>query len=458
MNNWPKFLPHPTSWAKGFVLSISFWLILSVLWPNAYYYSYRFSRTYWYTIRSSDFQAVITFAWLCQILLFAFYHWGVTKVAEWGEIRRHNQQPPTVSAWHHWREGIIAFLTLPAAILMGIPAIAIFMLPVNSSSGALVALILGSAIASAYLYHFRFAKLLKILFKLLGIFYADLLKIFELLLVPIVSGTPFFVLTVVTAQIMPKQLLPLTTFLLVICVLLSGIVGYAALQYWSAHLVNWAATWWPADSPGYSRLQARKAWKHNKTATSQSFVRHTTSWQLAANDATNLIYLNFISLILAFFGYVLFGDLSELTQTQEEILGLVAVLAWVALWHFWGWRREVEIARGKPEAKKSQSSAKKKRSPNSNSPPSNPVEQELNQLKATIARVNRMKPVRRSTQPTPEIAEWYVFRSGEAKGPYTKLQLWEIQEITARTKVRRGEAEWQRAGEIPELGAYLTQK
>jgi hypothetical protein len=390
-------------------------------------------------------------------LLFAFYHWGVTKVAEWVEIRRHNQQPPTVSAWQHWREGVIAFLTLPAAIVMGIPAIALFMLPVNSSSGALVALILGSAIASAYLYHFRFAKLLKILFKFLGIFYADLLKIFELLLVPIVSGTPFFVLTVVTAQIMPKQLLPLTTFLLVICVLLSGIVGYAALQYWSAHLVNWAATWWPADSPGYSRLQARKAWKHNKTATSQSFVRHTTSWHLAANDATNLIYLNCLSLILAFFGYVLFGDLSELTQTPEEILGLVAVLAWVALWHFWGWPREVEIARGKPEAKKSQSSAKKKRSPNSNSAPPNPVEQELNQLKATTG-MNRMKPVRRSAQPTPEVPQWYVFRSGEAKGPYTKLQLWEIQEITARTKVRRGEAEWQRAGEIPELAAYLTQK
>jgi hypothetical protein len=51
-----------------------------------------------------------------------------------------------------------------------------------------------------------------------------------------------------------------------------------------------------------------------------------------------------------------------------------------------------------------------------------------------------------------------VFRSGEAKGPYTKLQLWEIQDITARTKVRRGEAEGKRGGEIPELAAYLTQK
>jgi hypothetical protein len=450
MNNWPKFLPDPTSCARGFALSISFWLIVSLLWPNAYYYSYGFSRAYWYNIRNSDFDAVMTFAWLCQILLFAFYHWGVTKVAEWLEIRRHNQQPPTVSAWHHWREGIIAFLTLPAAILMGIPAIAIFMLPVNSYSGALIALILGTAIASAYLYHFRFAKLLKIILKFLWIFYADLLKILELLLVPTLTGTPFFLLTVATAEIVPIQLLPLTTFLLVICVLLTGIVGYAALQYWSAHLVNWAVMWWPADSPGYSRLQARKAWKHNRTATTQSFVRHTTSWHLAANDATNLIYLYLIANVLGLFGFLLFGGSKEGAQTLEVILGSAVALVWVAVWHFCGWPREVEIAGGKPEAKK-------RRSPNSNSPPPNPVEQELNQVKAASG-MNRMKPVRRSTQPTPEVPQWYVFRSGEAKGPYTRLQLWEVQEITARTKVRRGEAEWQRAGEIPELAAYLTQK
>lgn len=78
----------------------------------------------------------------------------------------------------------------------------------------------------------------------------------------------------------------------------------------------------------------------------------------------------------------------------------------------------------------------------STSPTSNPVEQ-------------RVKPVR---QATPEISEWYVFRSGEAEGLYTRLQLWEVQKITARTKVRRGEADWQRAGEISELAKYLTEK
>lgn len=405
---------------------------------------------YWYSIRNSDFEAIMTFAWLCQIWLFAFYHWVVTKVAEWMETRTNNQPLAAVSTWQHGREGIIAFLTLPAAILMGIPAIAIFMLPVNSPSGGLIALILGTAIASSYLYYFRFGQLLKNIIRPLWVFVVNLLKVFELLLVPIATGSPFFLLTISTAKIIPQQLLPLTTFCLVVCVFLSGIVGYAALQYWSAHLVNWVATWWPAQSPGYSNLQTRIAWKHNKTVTKQSLIRHSTSWNLAANDATNLIYINLISVILGFFGYLLFGDSSKWTQIEEEILGLVALLAWIALWHFWGWRSEVEIASGKPEGKK-------RRSTNSNSPPPNPIEQELNQLKAESG-MNRMKTVRRVAQPTPEVPEWYVFRSGEAKGPYTKLQLWEIQNITARTKVRRGETEWVRAGEIPELVRYLTEK
>jgi hypothetical protein len=66
----------------------------------------------------------------------------------------------------------------------------------------------------------------------------------------------------------------------------------------------------------------------------------------------------------------------------------------------------------------------------------------------------RVKPAKQST---PEVADWYVFRSGP-KEPYTKLQLSEVQKITARTKVRRGEADWQRAGEIPELAKYLSEK
>ena len=70
----------------------------------------------------------------------------------------------------------------------------------------------------------------------------------------------------------------------------------------------------------------------------------------------------------------------------------------------------------------------------------------------------KTKPSKKPKQTTPEVADWYVFRSGKAEGPYTKLELWEVQKITARTKVRRGEGDWQRAGEVSELTKYLTDK
>ena len=112
-------------------------------------------------------------------------------------------------------------------------------------------------------------------------------------------------------------------------------------------------------------------------------------------------------------------------------------------------------------ARQRRAAKQKERSQDSTAPAPNPIEQELNQLSAD-AGATRMRPVRQATpvvrQATPEVADWYVFRSGKAEGPYTKLQLWEVQKITARTKVRRGEAEWQRAGEVSELAKYLSDK
>ncbi len=67
----------------------------------------------------------------------------------------------------------------------------------------------------------------------------------------------------------------------------------------------------------------------------------------------------------------------------------------------------------------------------------------------------KLKAVKKAA---PEVADWYVFRSGKPEGPYTALQLWEVQKITDRSKVRRGEADWQRAGEVPELAKYLSKK
>jgi hypothetical protein len=70
----------------------------------------------------------------------------------------------------------------------------------------------------------------------------------------------------------------------------------------------------------------------------------------------------------------------------------------------------------------------------------------------------KTKPSKKPKQTTPEVADWYVFRSGKVEGPYTAVQLREVQKITARTKVRRGEAVWQRAGEVSELAKFLTDK
>ena len=64
-----------------------------------------------------------------------------------------------------------------------------------------------------------------------------------------------------------------------------------------------------------------------------------------------------------------------------------------------------------------------------------------------------MKPAK---QAAPEVSDWYVFRSGKAEEPYSKLQLWKVQKITDHTKVRRGKSDRQPADEIPELAKYLT--
>lgn len=93
-------------------------------------------------------------------------------------------------------------------------------------------------------------------------------------------------------------------------------------------------------------------------------------------------------------------------------------------------------------ARQRRAAKQERRSQNSTSPTPSPVEP-------------RVKPAK---QAAPEVSDWYVFRSGKAEGPYSKLQLWEVQKITDRTKVRRGKSDRQPAGEIPELAKYLTEK
>ena len=124
----------------------------------------------------------------------------------------------------------------------------------------------------------------------------------------------------------------------------------------------------------------------------------------------------------------------ELRQTMIQVrfalipIGMTLISAYLYQYDIW--------------ARQRRAAKQERRSQNSTPPTSSPVEPQV-------------KPAK---QAAPEVADWYVFRSGEAEGPYTALQLWEVQKITARTKVRRGEADWQRAGEIAELKKYLSEK
>ncbi len=139
---------------------------------------------------------------------------------------------------------------------------------------------------------------------------------------------------------------------------------------------------------------------------------------------------------------------------RREMIPIGMLIISAYLYQYDLWARHRRAAKSATARAKTQEPAKR-RVPK-NLPAPDPVEQELNQLKAQSG-MSRMKTVR-SAEAIPELPEWYVFRSGNAEGPYTKLQLLDVQKIGDRTKVRRGGTEWQRAGEFSELAAYLTEK
>jgi hypothetical protein len=174
------------------------------------------------------------------------------------------------------------------------------------------------------------------------------------------------------------------------------------------------------------------------------FKGETMPWKIQTKsvaEAVGALKVSFWSdWIAVVFGlFFLFGLNSALKLNEKDstvLLGLTILLVPV-IW-FFSIPLLYETVLGKRKSKvKSKTKHNKKPAPT----PSSPV-----------------RTIKTPKQATPEVADWYVFRSGKAEGPYTALQLWEIPKITARTKVRRGESSWQRAGEIAELAKFLTDK
>lgn len=196
---------------------------------------------------------------------------------------------------------------------------------------------------------------------------------------------------------------------------------FTFLHYLTAATIEVAIARLPSQFPNYDRLQQ---WLSSKRCSGT--WRH---WREGVNAFVVLFFGFFFSLFLS---ALIIADPSDressLWKLRIALYCLPVATAYLYQYDLWARQRRAAKKEG--------------RSHNSTAPTPEPVQRQV-------------KPV---TQAVSEVAEWYVFRSGKAEGPYTRLELWEVQKITARTKIRQGESDWQRAGEIPELEKYLSEK
>ncbi len=196
---------------------------------------------------------------------------------------------------------------------------------------------------------------------------------------------------------------------------------FTFLHYLTATTIETAITRLPSQVPNYDRIHQ---WLTSKRCSGT--WRH---WREGLNAFVVLFFGFFFSL---FVGALLIAapDDRESSMWKLRIALYCLPVATAYLYQYDLWARQRRATK------------QERRSQNSTSQTRGPVEPQV-------------KP---AFQAAPEVADWYVFRSGKAEGPYTKLQLWEVQKITARTKVRRNGADWQRAGEVSELAKYLNDK
>ncbi len=196
---------------------------------------------------------------------------------------------------------------------------------------------------------------------------------------------------------------------------------FTFLHYLVAATIEAAITGLPSQFPKYDRIHQ---WLVSKRCSGT--WRH---WREGLNAFVVLFFGFFASLIV---GAIIIANPSDRESSLWKLTIALYCLpvATAYLYQYDLWARQRKAAK------------QERRSHNSTPPTPVPVQP-------------RIKPVK---QAAPEVADWYVFRSGKAEGRYTALQLWEVQKITARTKVRRGEADWQKAGEVSELAKYLSKK
>lgn len=458
-SKWPKGIPYPTSWLRAIALSATFFGIIHLFARNIG--------------TARDIEKLATVAWFCEIPLMAGYHYVAVQLTKHLErSRTDSQNTKNIGSWQHWKEGLAGFFVLFLALVITRP-IADAIAPISYSISyyyryhidadkAIFIYSILSTIASAYLYYWKISSRVKSLLLFCWPLINSYLKTQLLLYIPLIICLPILAAALVSQLNLSGLLLVLAVFLTIIMWFFSTAAAFAAIHYYGAHWANWIASWWPESFPGYGNLQQRKFQRHNASV-SKSFIYHETSWKLAAHDFTVLIYTNLLSSIVSLPIYI---AISKESSTEIlEILAGALYLIWttiaVILWHYWGRKQAAKImganiTKTKSKPKQGKSKTKNFRSSKKLETPADSIEMELNQMSAEFG-MTLMRPIRKNTNP--EETKWYVFRSGQAEGPYTREQLWLSQRITARSNVRReGETDWTRAGKIAELASFIRSK
>lgn len=277
------------------------------------------------------------------------------------------------------------------------------------------------------------------------------------------------------AQVISEEVEP-ALFIWVVGTYLISAMLMATWYDLATNVFLWVTTWYPQSWIGYEKLRQKATHIHKPWDTWKEGIKalifplvavavtviiaslviyYSAPTEIDPSKKNEVITLKILDVLLLSLSGVFAS--AKMNQSIAEVLpreleSLSGV--WTALWVMWlgsrlllyqidariheklaAWRERRADKSFKKSAKLSEKTKV------ANPQPVDPIEQELNELKAKLIPIKS----------TSEAAEWYIFRSGKAEGPYTKEQLRNMK-ITARTSVRRkGEKNWTKAINIPEL-------